>query len=61
MTVLESKIRRIESVISLIESAPSVLLGSLFTTVAAVSEGLLADAELLILQINAEENEFLFI
>ena len=58
MTVLKNKIRSIESIVSSIESMPSVLLGSLFT---AVSEGLLADSELLIFQINAEENEFLFI
>ncbi|UOK43569.1 MULTISPECIES: hypothetical protein [Flavobacterium] len=61
MTVLENKIRRIKSIVSSIENAQSDLLGSLFTTVAAVSEGLIADSELLILQINAEENEFLFV
>ncbi|HSD15423.1 MAG TPA: hypothetical protein VLB74_12300 [Flavobacterium sp.] len=58
MTVLKDQIKRIESIVSTIENAPSALLGSLFTV---VSEALLANSELLILQINAEENEFLFI
>ena len=58
MTALKNKIRRIKSIVSSIENAQSDLLVS---QVPAISEELVADSELLIVQINGEENEFLFI
>ncbi|ESU29582.1 hypothetical protein FLJC2902T_00500 [Flavobacterium limnosediminis JC2902] len=58
MTALKNKIKRIQSIVSSIENAQSSLLETQFLT---VNEDAVADSELLILQINAEENEFLFI
>lgn len=58
MTALKNKIRRIQTIISSIENAQKDLLNSQFT---APTEDAASDSELLILQINAEENEFLFI
>ncbi|HSD15422.1 MAG TPA: hypothetical protein VLB74_12295 [Flavobacterium sp.] len=58
MTALKNKIRRIQSIVSSIENAPNVLLENQFK---GVSEELVTDSELLIVQINEEENEFLFI
>lgn len=58
MTALKNKIRRIQSIVSSIENAQSALLGSQFTE---EDKDLVSDSELLIFQINADENEFLFI
>lgn len=58
MTALKNKIQRIKSIVSLIENAQRDLSEDQFT---AESEELVTDSELLILQINGEENEFLFI
>ncbi|ESU21102.1 hypothetical protein FEDK69T_26570 [Flavobacterium enshiense DK69] len=58
MTALKNKIRRIKSIVSSIENAQNTLLGSQFTE---EIEELVADSESLIIQINAEDNEILFI
>jgi hypothetical protein len=58
MTALKNKLKRIQSIISSIENAQSSLLDSQFL---AVDEEVVDASELLILQINTEENEFLFI
>ncbi|ESU21101.1 hypothetical protein FEDK69T_26560 [Flavobacterium enshiense DK69] len=58
MTALKNKIKRIKSIVSSIENAQNDLL---VNQLPAISEELVADSELLIVQINGEENEFLFI
>lgn len=58
MTALKEKIRRIQSIVSSIENAPNSLFEDQIT---AIQEEIVSASELLILQINAEENEFLFI
>lgn len=58
MTALKEKLRRIQSIVSSIENAQDSLLGE---QIAAIKDEVVTASELLILQINSEENEFLFI
>jgi len=58
MTALKEKIKRIQSIVSSIENAQSSLLEDQIT---AIQEEVVTASELLILQINSEETEFLFI
>lgn len=58
MTALKEKIKRIQSIVSSIENAQSSLLED---QIVAIQEEVTTASELLILQINSEETEFLFI
>lgn len=58
MTALKNKIRRIQSIVSSIENAHNTAVEH---QINEVNEEVIAASELLILQINSEENEFLFI
>jgi len=58
MTALKEKIRRIQSIVLSIENAQDSFLEDQIT---AIQEEVTTASELLILQINSEENEFLFI
>lgn len=58
MTALKNKIRRIQEIVALIENAQNVSIENQIHQ--AIDEEVDA-SELLLLQINTEENEFLFI
>lgn len=58
MTALKNKLRRIQSIVSSIENAQN---SAVENPINEVKEEIIAASELLILQINSEENEFLFI
>jgi len=58
MTALKNKIRRIQEIVALIESAQNV---SIENQINQTIEEAVDTSELLLLQINTEENEFLFI
>lgn len=55
MTALKNKIRRIQEIVALIENAQNVSVEN------QIIEEVTDTSELLLLQINSEENEFLFI
>ena len=58
MTALKNKIRKIQTIVSLIENAERKLNDNLLEL---SGEREIPAAELLILEINSDENEFLFI
>ncbi len=58
MTALKNKIRRIQEIVALIENAQNV---SIENQINQTIEEAVNTSELLLLQINTEENEFLFI
>ncbi|WP_313807594.1 hypothetical protein [Flavobacterium sp.] len=58
MTALKNKIRRIQEIVALIENAQTI---SVENSINQVIEEVADTSELLLLQINSEENEFLFI
>lgn len=58
MTALKNKIRRIQELVVLIENAQNI---SFENQINQVLEEVTDASELLLLQINTEENEFLFI
>lgn len=58
MTALKNKIRRIQEIVALIENAQSI---SVENKIDQIIEEVTDASELLLLQINSEENEFLFI
>ena len=58
MTALKNKIRRIQEIVALIENAQNV---SIENQINQTIEEAVDPSELLLLQINTEENEFLFI
>ena len=58
MTALKNKIRRIQEIVVLIENAQNV---SIENQIHQAIEETVDASELLLLQINTEENEFLFI
>ncbi|MEW5676946.1 hypothetical protein ABGT15_11595 [Flavobacterium enshiense] len=58
MTALKNKIRKIQTIVSLIENAERKLNENLLEL---SGENEIPAAELLLLEINSEENEFLFI
>lgn len=58
MTALKNKIRRIQEIVTLIENAQNISVG---TQINQVIDEVTDTSELLLLQINSEENEFLFI
>lgn len=58
MTVLKNKLKRIQSIVSLIENAERRLNENL---IELSGENEIPAAELLILEINSDESEFLFI
>lgn len=58
MTALKNKIRRIQEIVALIENAQNV---SIENQINQTIEEAVDASELLLLQINTEENEFLFI
>ncbi len=58
MTALKNKIRRIQEIVALIENAQNV---SIENQINQTIEEAVDTSELLLLQINTEENEFLFI
>ncbi|WP_154656448.1 hypothetical protein [Flavobacterium suncheonense] len=58
MTALKNKIRRIQEIVALIENAQNVTIEN---QTDQVIEEVTDTSELLLLQINSEENEFLFI
>lgn len=58
MTALKNKIRKIQTIVSLIENAEKRLNENLLEL---SQEREIPEAELLILEINTDENEFLFI
>lgn len=58
MTALKNKIRKIQDIVSLIENAERKLNENLLDL---SSENTIPAAELLILEINSDESEFLFI
>lgn len=58
MTALKNKIRRIQEIVALIENAQNV---SIENQINQTIDEEVDASELLLLQINTEENEFLFI